>query len=66
MRKPTSRYDHVYVWGNNSKRAAYRGRACRIVARGRMRSVLIEFEDGERTVTSARALRRLAAGAPTR
>ena len=57
MRK-LSAYDHVYVWGNNAKRAAYRGRACGVVARGRMRSVLIEFENGERTVTSARAIRR--------
>jgi hypothetical protein len=31
------------------------------VARGALGSVLVEFEDGERTVTSARAVRRLRA-----
>ena len=53
-----ARYDRVYVWGNNPRRAAYRGRRCRVVARGSLGSVLVEFEDGERTVTSARAVRR--------
>lgn len=48
----------MYVWGNNEKRATYKGRACRILARGTMRSVLIEFENGERTITSERAIRR--------
>jgi hypothetical protein len=34
-------------------------RACVVVARGRMRTVLVEFLDtGERVTTSARALRR--------
>jgi hypothetical protein len=57
-RLPRTSYDRVYVWGNNAKRATYRGRRCRVVARGALGSVLVEFEDGERTVTSARAVRR--------
>jgi hypothetical protein len=49
---------HIYAWGNNPRRAALKGRPCRIVARGsRLRSVLIEFENGERVVTSERAVR---------
>lgn len=48
-----------YVWGNNSKRAGYKGRICKIIARGKMNSVLIEFENGERTVTSKWALRKI-------
>lgn len=51
---------YVYVWGNNSRRLALKGRRCRIVASGgRMRTVLVEFLDtGERVSTSSRALRR--------
>ena len=49
---------HTYAWGNNEKRASLKGRHCRVVANGRMRSVLVEFENGERVVTSQRALRR--------
>lgn len=48
---------YVYAWGNNARRAELKGRRCRIVARGRMRTVLVEFEDGERVTTSLRALR---------
>ena len=51
---------HTYAWGNNEKRVALKGRHCRVVARGRMRSVLVEFGNGERVVTSERALRRAA------
>lgn len=49
----------VYAWGNNPKRATYKGRTCYVEARGKMRSVLIRFENGERTVTSERALRKV-------
>ena len=51
-------FDHIYVWGNNERRARLRGRRCRILARGSLGSVLVEFEDGERVVTSRRAVRR--------
>ena len=51
-------YPLVYAWGNNEKRATYRARRCRIVARGRMGSVLVEFDNGERTVTSRWAVRK--------
>ncbi len=50
---------HVYAWGNNSRRADLKGRACRIVATGRMGSALVEFADGERVITSRRAVRRI-------
>ena len=51
---------HTYAWGNNAKRATLKGRACRILARGKKASVLIEFADGQREVVSYRALRRIA------
>lgn len=51
-------FTHIYAWRNNEKRATLFGRQCRVVARGKMGSVLIEFEDGSREVVSRRALRR--------
>ena len=51
---------YVYAWGNNPRRLELRGRRCRILAQGRMSTVLIEFLDnGERVTTSSRALRRI-------
>ncbi len=51
---------YSYAWGNNARRRALQGRRCRILARGRMNTVLIEFLDnGERVTTSTRALRRI-------
>jgi hypothetical protein len=38
------------------------GQPCRILVRGRMNSILIEFADGYRVVTSRWYVRRLAAG----
>ena len=50
---------YVYRWGNNARRAELWGRRCRIIARGRMNTVLVEFLDnGERVTTSSRALTR--------
>jgi hypothetical protein len=54
----TTPFTHVYAWRNNERRAALYGRRCRIVAAGRMGTVLVEFENGERVTTSHRALRR--------
>ena len=49
---------HVYSWGNNDKRATLKGRHCRIIVRAAaMRSVLVEFENGQRENVSYRALR---------
>lgn len=50
---------HVYAWGNNPRRAELKGRPCRVLATGRMGSALVEFADGERVVTSRRAVRRI-------
>jgi hypothetical protein len=50
---------YVYAWGNNPKRATMRGRPCRLVATMALGSAYIEFLDnGQREVTSRRALRR--------
>lgn len=47
-----------YTWGNNAKRASMKGRLCRVVARGRMNSALVEFGNGQREVISRNALRK--------
>jgi len=49
---------YLYTWGNNEKRAMLKGKKCRVVARGKMNSALVEFEGGQREVISRNALRR--------
>jgi len=60
---------HYYAWKNNEKRALLFRRPCRIVARGKMNSIVIEFADGRRECVSRNSVRRLtliAADASTR
>jgi hypothetical protein len=50
-------YDHLWHW--RSRLPARKGMACRVVVRSRrLGSVLVEFEDGFRVVTSRYAVRR--------
>jgi hypothetical protein len=50
-------YDHVWWW--RSRLPERKGERCRVLVRGRMNSVLVEFErDGYRVVTSRYAVRR--------
>ena len=49
---------YVYGWKNNPKRERMYGKKCRVMAHGKMASVLIEFEDGQKEITSRRALRK--------
>lgn len=51
-------YPYYFAWKNNPLRATLYRRPCRVVARGGMNSVLVEFEDGRRVVTSRNALRK--------
>lgn len=51
-------YPYVYTWSNNLKRAALKGRRCRVLARLAMNSAVIEFENGQRECVSRNALRR--------
>ena len=52
---------HIYVWGNNPKRAKLKGKKCRILVSSgrRFNGCLIEFEGGEQVNTSRRALRKI-------
>jgi len=45
-----------YRWGNNPKRVTMKGRECKIIARGKMNSILIEFENGQREVVRKRSV----------
>jgi hypothetical protein len=60
MMTETTQNLFVFTWGNNPKRATLKGRVCRRIATGNMRSALIEFTDtGQREIVSYRALRKL-------
>lgn len=45
-----------FRWGNNSKRRTLKGRECIIIKRGKMNSILIEFENGQREIVSRRSV----------
>jgi len=49
-----------YAWRNNAKRETYYNRICRVLVRGKMNTCLLEFVDnGERTITSRNAIRKV-------
>ena len=50
---------YTYTWGNNPKRTTLNGRECHKLASGKMHSVLVEFENGQREIVSFRALRKI-------
>ncbi len=47
-----------YIWYWRSRLGERKGQACRVLAHGRMNSVLIEFEDGYQVITSRYAVRK--------
>jgi hypothetical protein len=49
---------HVWFW----HRLGRKGQLCRVLARGKLNSILVEFEDGYRVITSRYAVRKLSAG----
>lgn len=49
-------YDHIWYW--RSRLPERKGQRCRVLVRGQMNSVLVEFEDGTTVVTSRYAVRR--------
>jgi hypothetical protein len=57
-------FEYYYAWKNNEKRQTLYKRACRVMARGRMNSCLIEFENGQREVVSRNAVKRLTPRVP--
>lgn len=49
--------NYIYVWGNNPVRAQFKGKRCKILAKGRMNSILLEFENGDKLLTSRYSVR---------
>lgn len=48
-----------YGWKNNSKRATFYGRVCKLIARGSRNTIELEFLDnGEHTFTSGNSIRK--------
>lgn len=57
-----AKFDHVWWWKPKpppGRTVDRKGQRCRVVARGNMQSVLVEFEDGYRVITSRYAVRRI-------
>ena len=52
-----SDFDHVWYW--RQRLPNRKGQRCRVLVRGRMNSILVEFEDGQQVVTSRHAVRRI-------
>jgi hypothetical protein len=52
-------YDRVWRWRVNLPER--HGTLCRMIARGKMNSALIEFEDGVRHIVSRNAIRKVRA-----
>lgn len=50
--------DYPYIWFWKSKLPERKGQRCRVITRGRLNSVLVEFEDGFQVVTSRYAVRK--------
>jgi hypothetical protein len=51
------KFNYVYAWKNNEKRITMYGRKCRVVARGKKNSVMIELENGQREIVSKYSIR---------
>lgn len=49
---------YPYIWRVKTRYPERKGQACRVLARGRMNSCLVEFVDGYKTVTSRNYIRK--------
>jgi hypothetical protein len=49
--------DYPYIWFWKSHLPERKGQRCRVVVRGKMNSILVEFTDGYKVVTSRFAVR---------
>ena len=46
----------AYIWFWKSRLPERKGQPCRVLARGKMNSILVEFEDGVKVMTSRYAV----------
>jgi len=49
-------FDRIWHW--RALQPDRKGQPCRILARGKLNSCLVEFEDGHRVITSRHAIRK--------
>lgn len=50
---------YLFAWGNNPKRKTMKGRACKVISKGRMNSICIEFTDnGQREIVSRNSIQK--------
>lgn len=49
-------FDHIWYW--RARLPERKGQRCRVLARGKMNSIKVEFEDGYRVITSRYAVRK--------
>lgn len=52
-------YNFQYIWFWKTRLPERKGELCRVVSRGKMNSILVEFVDGFRVVTSRFAVRKV-------
>ena len=50
-------FDRIWYW--KSRLSERKGQPCRVLARGKKNSILVEFEDGYRVITSRFAVRKI-------
>ena len=50
-----------YVWRIKTRLPERKGQQCRVLARGKLNSCLVEFADGTRVVTSRWSVRKIVA-----
>lgn len=50
-------YDHIWFW--RTRLPERKGQRCAVLARGRMNSILVQFEDGFKVITSRYAVRKV-------
>lgn len=53
----TITFDYEWYW--RKKLPERRGQRCRIISRGRMNTILVEFENGYQVITSRHAVRKI-------
>jgi len=59
MIRMSNEQKYIYGWKNNSKRQTLYGRTCRVIARMKMNSAWVEFENGQQECISRNALRKV-------
>jgi hypothetical protein len=51
--------NYPYVWFWRSRLPERKGQPCRVIARGKRNSILVEFQDGYKVITSRYAVRKI-------